>query len=157
MTLGAASFCVAGAALGAPPARFAWQAQHLEHLSSFCVAGATLGAAPPAGFAWQAQHLDLCLVLRCSCSTWSTKVSFCMAGAALDASQLGIAGHFSQAQTIHTIPSTLHHQTHHHQDNTLSTTSSTQSHQHNLTNASPSTQHHLHNIINIIGPDNSTC
>ena len=26
------SFCVAGAALGAPPARFAWQAQHLEHL-----------------------------------------------------------------------------------------------------------------------------
>ena len=26
------SFCLAGAALGAPPARFAWQAQHLEHL-----------------------------------------------------------------------------------------------------------------------------
>ena len=29
--LGAASFSVAGAALGAPPARFAWQVQRLEH------------------------------------------------------------------------------------------------------------------------------
>ena len=32
MTLGATSFCAAGAALGAPPARFAWQSQHLECL-----------------------------------------------------------------------------------------------------------------------------
>ena len=42
------------------PPRFAWQAQHLEHLRlvcSFCMADAALGA-PPACFAWQAQHLE---------------------------------------------------------------------------------------------------
>ena len=44
MTLGAASFCVAGAALAASLARFAWQVQHLEHLRLV--------------FAWQAQHLE---------------------------------------------------------------------------------------------------
>ena len=49
------SFCVAGAALGAPPARFAWQVQHLEHLR---------------------------LVLRGRRSTWSTSGSFCVAGGA---------------------------------------------------------------------------
>ena len=218
MTLGAASFCVAGAALGAPQARFAWQALHLGEAGSlatsdafgrrlvlrgrrstwstsgsFSVAGAWQAQhlehlhrgrrksggewcfwAPPR-FAWQGQHLEhlrlalrgrrstrstsgrcawqvqhlehLCLVLRGSGSTWFTKVSFCMAGAALDASPVGIAGHFFKAQTIHTTPPTLHHQTHHHQDNTVSTTSSTQSHQHNFINASPSTQHHLHNTI----------
>ena len=123
------SFCVAG--------------QHLEHLvgaASFCVAG------------------------RGRCSTWSTSGSFgragaalgapqarfCMTGAALEASQLRIAGHFFKifkAQTTHTTPSTLHHQTYHHQDNTISTTSSTQSHQQNLISTSPTRQHHLHNTI----------
>ena len=34
ITLGAASVCVAGAAFGTPPARFAWQVQHLEPLGS---------------------------------------------------------------------------------------------------------------------------
>ena len=101
---------------------------------SFCVAGAALGA-PQAGFAWHVQHLG------------RTSGSFCVAGAVVEASQLRIAGHFFRAQTIHTTPSTLHHQTHHHQDNTISTTSSTQSHQHNLINTSPSAQHHLHNTI----------
>ena len=37
-------FCLARGALGAPLARFVWQAQHLEPLRSFCVAGAALGA-----------------------------------------------------------------------------------------------------------------
>ena len=58
-----APFCVAGAALGAPDAAFAWQVQHLESLGAgcgqrsprdrapFCVAGAALGA-PDAAFAW---------------------------------------------------------------------------------------------------------
>ena len=81
-------FSVAGAALGAPQARFVWQAHHLEHLHRglrksgdnrllwappcFCVAGAALGA-PPAHFAWQAHYLEhLRLVLRGRCSTWST-------------------------------------------------------------------------------------
>ena len=142
------SFCVAGAALRAPQARFAWQVQHLEHLrlvlrgrrstwstsgsflrgrrgtwstsGSFCVAGTALGA-PPARFAWQAQHLEhLRLVLRAKGSTWST---------------------------IHTTPSTLHHQTHHYQHNTISTTSSTQPHQHITIYSTPSTQYHLDNTI----------
>ena len=126
----------------APQARFAWQAQHLEHLyrgprksgndwlhwrrfglrcrrgiwspsGSFCVAGAALGAplAPfalragscstfievrgslatwlhwaPLRFAWQAQHLGpIRLVLRGRRSTWSPCGSFCVAGAALGA------------------------------------------------------------------------
>ena len=80
------SICVAGAALGAPQARFPWQAQHLEHLHRgrqksghsvangrrlllrgrrstwstsgwFCVAGAEL-AAPPCHFAWHVQHSE---------------------------------------------------------------------------------------------------
>ena len=34
ITLGAASVCVAGAAFGTSPARFAWQVQHLEPLGS---------------------------------------------------------------------------------------------------------------------------
>ena len=71
-------FCVAGAALGAPLARFAWQAQHLEHLhrgaqvrrrlialgaASVCVAGAAIGA-HPVRFAWHVEHLaPLWLVL----------------------------------------------------------------------------------------------
>ena len=102
MTFGTASFCVACAALGAPPARFAWHAQHLEHLrfvlhgrrstwstfievrgssarsddfkgaASFCVAGAALGA-PPARFcvadaAWSTSGS----FLRGRCITWST-------------------------------------------------------------------------------------
>ena len=96
----------------------------------FCVAGAALGVR---------------LLLRGRCSTLS--ISFCMAGAALEASQLRIAGHFFKAQTIHT-PSTLHLQTHHHQDNTVSTTLSTQTHQHNNINTTPSTHHHQPFTIN---------
>ena len=43
--IGAAEFYVAGAALGAPQARFAWQALHLEHLR-LDLRGAALGAPP---------------------------------------------------------------------------------------------------------------
>ena len=102
ITLGAASFCVAGATLGAPPARFAWQVQHLEHPKArfawqvqhlehlhrgprksgdngllwaplrFCVAGAALGTLQ-ARLAWRAQHLEhLRRIWRGRCSTWST-------------------------------------------------------------------------------------
>ena len=112
MCLGAASFCVAGAALGAPQVGFAWQAQNLEHVRRVCVAGAALGA-PQVGFAWQAQHLE----------------------------------------PFHRGPrKTGHHQTHHHQHNTIShiifnTTSSTQPHQHITIYITPSTQHHLHNTM----------
>ena len=52
-------FCLAGAALGASPARFAWQAQHSEHLRLV--------------FVWQGLHLEhRKLVLRGRCSTWNT-------------------------------------------------------------------------------------
>ena len=156
----------------------AWQGQHLEHLhievggSSgdeviafghrlvlrgrrntwsisgwFCVAGAALGASPGS-------------CLRGRCSTWSTSGSFCVAGAALEASQLRIARHFFRAETIHTTPSTLHHQTQHHQhthiiyttssNTTLSTHTHTPfapHHQHNIINTTSSTHHHLHNTI----------
>ena len=113
MLLGTASFCVAGAALGASPARFVWQAQHSEHLrfvlrgrsstwstrrrvmtlgaALFCVAGAVLGA-PHVRFAWKAQHSEhLRFVLRGRCSFWSTSGSFCVAGAALGAPQVRFA------------------------------------------------------------------
>ena len=76
---------MAGAGLGAPPARFAWQT-------------AALGA-PPASFAWQAQHLRHLhrsppattedfgrrFVVCGRRSTWSTSGSFGVAGAALEA------------------------------------------------------------------------
>ena len=179
--LGAASFCVAGAALGASPARFAWQAQHSEHLRfvlrgrcstwstfievggslatsdafgsclvlgsrrstwsisvSFCMAGAALGAAQ-VRFAWQAQHLEhLRLVLRGRCSTGSISAAYCEP--------------FFRAQTIHTTPTTVHHQTQHHQHThqlhfIINTTSSTHHHLHNTIYTTSSTQHHLHYII----------
>ena len=92
------SFCVVGAALGASPVRFAWQAQHLEHLrpvlrgrcstwSTFIEvrrSPATIDYFGRRLLAWQAQHLEhLQLVLRARRSTWSTSGPFCVAGAAL--------------------------------------------------------------------------
>ena len=116
------SFCVAGAALGASQSHFAGQAQHLEHLSlilrgrrstwstSRKVSGslATNCIVPaPRRFAWHLQRGQRkpgdnlnrfgTVVLRGRCSTWSTSVSFCVAGAALGASQ----SHFAwQAQHL---------------------------------------------------------
>ena len=73
MTLGAAYFYVAGAALGARPARFAWQAQHLEHLR-FVLRGRrstwgtfidVSGSPATSDDFWAPQHLEyLRLVLR---------------------------------------------------------------------------------------------
>ena len=69
--MGAASFCVVGATLGALQASFALQAR----------------------FAWQAQHLEhFRLLARGRRSTWSTSGSFCMAGAALGAPSLEVGG-----------------------------------------------------------------
>ena len=111
-----ASFCVAGAALGA---------RRLNTIGAgcFCVAGATLGA-PQSHFAWQAQHLEhLGFILRGRRSTWST--SACVAGAALEACQFRIA---VVGQ--------------HHQHNTIYTTPSTQHHPHNIIHTTPSTLNH---------------
>ena len=150
-TMDAGSFCVTGAAVGAPQAHsgagtlqanFAWQLEHLEHLSlvfrgkcstwstsiavcrsspsmectmdseCFCVAGA-LGA-PESHFAWQAQHLEhVRLMLRGRCSTWI---------------------HHQQHNTISTTSSTQHHC-----HNTIATTSSSQLHQHITIYATPAT------------------
>ena len=88
-----APFCLAGAALGAPDAAFAWQVQHLESLGAacgqrpprdrapFCVAGAALGA-PDAAFAWQVQHLES-LGAACGQRSPRDRAPFCVAGAAL--------------------------------------------------------------------------
>ena len=80
---------VASAALGAPQARFAWQAQHSEHLrlvlrgrrstwSTFLEVGGSLATSDANGCR---------LVWRGRCSTWSTSGSFFVAGAALGAAQ----------------------------------------------------------------------
>ena len=67
--LDAGCFCVAGAALGAPQFRFAWQVLHLEHLS---------------------------VILRGRCSTWRTSVFFCVAGAPLELWVFFLGGCFVQ-------------------------------------------------------------
>ena len=120
ITLGAASFCAASAALGAPPARFAWQAQHLQHLR---------------------------LVLRGKCSTGSISVAYC--GACLSRSNhlhntinTTPATQHHQHNTISTSSSTQHHQ-----HNTIYASPSTRHHLHSIINTTPSPHHHLHSII----------
>ena len=145
-TVDARCVCVAGAALRAPQSHFAWQAQHLEHLS---------------------------LILRGRCSTWSTSVSFCVAGAARGAppersaevrrrlsTVMGsfkgscsiiipfcTSTHHHLHNTIYTPPSTLHRR-----HNTIYTTSSnTTSSTHTIyttsSNTTSSTQPHQHITI----------
>ena len=127
ITMGAGCFCVAGAALGAPQSHFAWQLQHSEHLSDI--------------FAWQVQHsehLQRSAKVRrrlgtmgagCFCVAWRTSVSFCVAGATLRASQCHFAWQVQQSEHLH-----LHITTY--------TTSSTQHHLHRILNTTPSTPHH---------------
>ena len=87
------------ARLNTVDAAFAWQVQHLEHLSfilrgrrstwstsvSFCVAGAVRGAPPERSTEVRRGLSNYCgrrLRLRGRRSTWSTSVSFSVAGAA---------------------------------------------------------------------------
>ena len=52
-----------------------------------CVSQTRLFSASQFHFAWQLRRLELLsFILRCRCSTWSSSVSFCVAGAALGAS-----------------------------------------------------------------------
>ena len=155
-TVDAGCVCVAGTALGAPQSHFAWR-------------GAALGA-PQSYFARQVQHAEhLSFILRGRCSTRSTSVSFCVAGAARGAPQersaevwrrlstvfLSFKGscsiilpfctstHHHLHNTIYTPPSTLHRR-----HNTIYTTSSnTTSSAHTIYTTS-STQHRQHNLIN---------
>ena len=83
----AACLCVAGAALGAPQAHFAWQAQHLQYLSLIlhgrCSTRSTstgVGGSPATS---EYYGRRLLLRSRARCSTWSTSGSFCVAGAPL--------------------------------------------------------------------------
>ena len=98
--MGAASFCVAGAALGASPARFAWQV-HLEHLRfafrGRCSTGSTFIEVGGSLATSEAFGRRLVLLGRRRRSTWSTFIevggslatsvrllgaaSFCLAGA----------------------------------------------------------------------------
>ena len=85
------------------PAAFAWQAQHLEHLSVILHGSAALGA-PESHFAWQVQHWKhLSCVLRWQGNTINTTSS--------------TQHHLHD--TINTTPSTQHHL-----HNTIYTTSS---------------------------------
>ena len=145
------SFCVAGAALGAPQCHFAGQGQHLEHLSVilrgrrstwstsvlsfFCVAGGARGASP-----------ERSLEARRGLSTVDAGC-VCVAGAALGA---------PLHNTIFTTSSTQHHLHYiikhiiisaYHLHYIINTTSLTQPHQHITIYRTPSTQHHLHNIV----------
>ena len=96
------SFCVASAALGAPPSHFASQAQHLEHLrpilrgrcSTRSISREVRGS--PATIEYCGRRLRL----RCRRSTWSTSVSFCMAGAARRAPQFHYAWQVLHAEHL---------------------------------------------------------
>ena len=148
------SLRVAGAALGALQAHFAWQAHHLEHLRlllrgrrstwSTSIEG-SLATSDANGrrLVWRGSlHLEhLRLLLRCRCSTWSTSGSFCVAGAALGAFQARFAWHLQQWKHLSCVLST-----HHHLHYTTSSNTPL-SRQHNLTNTTSSTHHHLHNTI----------
>ena len=172
------SFCVAGAALGAPPSPFCaasaargeTSAEVRRGLSTVdagcvCVAGTALGAPQP-HFAWQAQHLEhLSLILRGRCCTRSTSVSFCVAGAARGAPAersaevrrrlSTVMGSFKGSCSI-IIPFCT--STHHHLHTTISTTLSTQHHLHYIIKHNIINTHHLHYIIkhNIINTTSST-
>ena len=142
-------FCVAGPALGAPQARFAWQAQHLEHL--------------PAR-------------LRGSCSTWSTihttPSNYIIRHTIINTTpspqhhqhnliNTTSSTHYHLHSIIYTMPSTQHDphntvyttssntpaSTQHHLHNIINTTSSTQPHQDITIYTTTSTRHHLHNTI----------
>ena len=165
---------MAGATLGAPPARFAWQAQHLEHLrlvlrlrccvhdmGALCQVSTDFAATERAHSCAEktstmrpSQPMGTALVCFSSCSTI---LPFCT------------STHHHLHNTIYITPSTLHRQhntvntiyttssnttssTHTHTPSTLhhQQTSSTQPHQHITIYKyykTPSTQHHLHNII----------
>ena len=172
------SFSVAGAARGAPPER---SAEVRRGLNNYCG-----HLWMPAAFAWQAQHLEhLSLILRGRRSTWSTSVSFlrgkcstrstsvsfCVAGAAHGApaersAEVGrplstVMGSFKGScsiiipfcTSIYTSPSTQHHL-----HTTIYTTSSTQHHLHYIIKHNIINTHHLHYIIkhNIINTTSST-
>ena len=93
----AGCFCLAGAALGAPQARFAWQVQHLEQLGLVLRGRRSIWSTfielrgSPATSEYYGRRLLLLgrcstwstsvrLVLRGRCSTWSSSGSFCVAG-----------------------------------------------------------------------------
>ena len=182
----AGCFYVAGAAFGAPQSHFAWRMQPL--------------GASQAHFAWQVQHLaDLSVILRRSehlsvilrtsgevrgspatygrwlllrgrPSTWNTSVSFCVVGAALEASHSHFAWQVQHLADLSVIlrgkcstwrtlvsffvagaalgaPSTQHHLHYIIRHTIINTTPSPQHHQNNLINTTSSTHHHLHNTI----------
>ena len=157
-SMDAGCFCMAGAAFGAPRSHFAGQVQHSEHLSvtlrGRCSAINT--SREIRGCSATIEYYGRGLLLRGRCSTWSTSVSFCVAGAALGAPSTQHHLHnlihtiiYTTSSTQHhlhciinTTPSTLHHQTQHHQH-----TPSTLHHQHNIINTTSSTHYHLYSTI----------
>ena len=155
-TADAVCVCMAGAALGAPQCHFAWQVQHLEHLS-LILRGRCSTRSTSSGSPATIEYYGRRLLLRGRCSTWSTSFSFCVTCAALGAPPSHFAWQVQQLEQLSVIlrgrrstwstwvsfcvagaalepayPSA-------HLHNTIYTTSS---------NTSSSTRHHLHYIIN---------
>ena len=136
------SFCVAGAALGAPPARLLLRGRGSTWSTSgsFCVARAAFGAP-------STQH-HLHNIIRHSMINTTPSPQHHQHNVINTTS----ATHYHLHNTIYTIPSTQHHP-----DNTIYTTSSntpssTQPHPHitistNTIYTTPSTLHHQHNTI----------
>ena len=74
-----ASFCAACAALGASQCHFVTWSTSV----SFCVTGAALGA-PQCRFAWQVHLEDLSVILRGTCSTWTSSREVCGSPATIE-------------------------------------------------------------------------
>ena len=115
-----APFCVAGAALGAADAAFAWQVQHLESLGAacgqrpprdrapFCVAGAALRE--PGRCLWSTASAGPRTFLPGRCSTRCTGCCFCVAGATHLARLISLHSshttHLTQLHSHNSSPST---------------------------------------------------
>ena len=145
--------------------------QHHQHNTIYTTSSNTTSSSLIGGhqshFAWQVQHSEhLSVILRGRSSTWSTSMSFCVAGAALGATpeRSAEARRQSGDDWVLWAPAAFAWQVQHLEHlsvilrgrcstrNTIYTTSSTrnhptQAHQHITIYITPSTQHHLHNTI----------
>ena len=103
MLLGAVSCCVAGAALGASPVRFAWHAKHSEHLrlvlcsrrstwSTFIEVGGSLATSDA--------FVRLRFVLRGRRSTWSTFIEVSGSPATSDVNGRRLVLHFEHFRLV---------------------------------------------------------
>ena len=136
------SFCVAGAALGAPPAHSAWQVQHWKHLSCVLRGNCLEDHLHSIINTTPATHHHLHNIINATPSPHHHLHSII---------NTTPPTHHHLHIIIYTASSTHHHPHQHHQHCTISTTynitPSTKHRLHNVINTTPSTPHHLHNTI----------